>query len=67
VAPEPQPELILLPPDRRLVVPPLEAPVAFLEEVDEADIVEGPLALVVFQRPLFVQNEPLNLNAPRVS
>jgi len=41
--------------------------VAFIEEVDGADIIEEPLALVVFERPLFVEDEPLNLNAPRVS
>ena len=36
------------------MVPPLEEPVAFIEEVDEADIVDQPLALVIFERPLVV-------------
>lgn len=34
------------------MVLPLEEPVAFIEEVDEADIVDQPLALVIFERPL---------------
>ena len=67
---KPQPDWILLVPDCRLVVPPLEEPVAFSEEVDEADIVDGPLTLVVFdpplvvfQCPLVVEDELLNVNA----
>lgn len=57
--PEPEPELVLLPPDRHFVVPPLEEPVAFIEEVDEAYVVEEVLALVVFQRPPVVFEEPV--------
>ena len=34
------------------MVLPLEEPVAFIEEVDEADIVDQPFALVIFERPL---------------
>jgi hypothetical protein len=52
--PEPQPELVLLPLGHRFVILLLEEPVAFIEDVDEADIVDEPLALVVFERPRVV-------------
>jgi len=54
VTPEPQPELYFLPPARHFVVPPLEHPAAFIEEVEEADIIDDTFALVVFHRPPFV-------------
>ncbi|KIM42847.1 hypothetical protein M413DRAFT_26826 [Hebeloma cylindrosporum] len=65
VPPEPQPELVLLPPDH-FVVPPHEVPVAFIEEVDEneVDIVENPLALIVFRRPVVVAEPPVLFEEP---
>ena len=44
-------------PDRRFLVPPLEEPVAFIK--DEADIVDEPLALALFERPPVVFEEPV--------
>lgn len=47
------------------MVPPLEEPVAFIEEVDEADIVDQPLALIIFERPLVV-GRPFVVERPPV-
>ena len=54
--PEPQPELVFLP-HCRFIIPTLEEPVAFTKY--EADIVDEPLALVFFARPLVVLEEPV--------
>jgi hypothetical protein len=39
----------------------------FVKDVDDHDIIGEPLALVIFERRFFMQDEPLNVNAPLVS